>query len=128
MATKFKLIRSIEYIHSTPEGEIDFEKSKELLAEIAQAKKTPADYDIILDFRRSQFNMTTYQIYKFAKELASYKDAFKDKIAVMVLPGLEFDKAEFFEYCSKHRGLKVEVFTNYEDAVEWFFKYPKKQD
>jgi len=121
MATKFKLIRSIEYIHSSSEGEIDFEKSKELLSEIAKAKKPPADYDIILDFRRSQLNMTTYQIYKFAKGLSEIKDAFKDKIAVLVLPGLDFDKAEFLEYCSNQRGLNVEVFTNYENAIEWFY-------
>jgi len=41
---------------------------------------------------------------------------------VLILPGLDFDKAEFFELCSKNRGYNVDVFTNYEDAIQWFYE------
>ena len=59
MAPKIKLIRSVEYLHSSEEGVIDFERTKKILAELAAEKERPADYDIILDFRRTQINLTT---------------------------------------------------------------------
>lgn len=44
MLTKIKLIRAVEYLQISQEGGVDFEKSK--------AKRTPADNDVILDFRK----------------------------------------------------------------------------
>lgn len=122
MTTKIKLIRSIEYLHTSPDGDVDFEKSKEILANLASAKRPPADYDILLDFRRAQWTLSTTDVYYLAAELANHDEAFRDKVAVLVLPGFNFDKSEFFELCSKNRGFNVESFTNYEDAVQWFFE------
>lgn len=28
---------------------------------------------------------------------------------------------KFFELCSKNRGLNIDVFTNYEDVIQWFY-------
>ena len=122
MPTKIKLIKAVEYLHISPDGEIDFEKSKQLLIEIAKSKKFPADYDLILDFRHVQFRLTTADIYFLAAELLKHRDAFKNKIAVLFLPGANIEKAEFFELCSQNRGFNVDIFTNYEDAVDWLFE------
>ncbi|HMA76983.1 MAG TPA: hypothetical protein VKO43_06725 [Candidatus Krumholzibacteriaceae bacterium] len=122
MSPKIKLIRSVEYLHSSPEGEIDMEKSKQFLAELAKAKRPPADYDIILDLRRAQVKLSTTDIWYLAAELMKYKNTFRDKLALLVLPGLDFDRAEFFELCSKNRGYNVDVFTNYENAIQWFYE------
>ena len=122
MPPKIKLIRSVEYLNISPEGDIDLEKSKQLLAELAKAKRPPADYDIILDFRRAQVKLSTTDIWYLAAELVKYENTFRDKVAVLILPGLDFDKAEFFELCSKNRGYNVDVFTNYEDAIQWFYE------
>lgn len=121
MPVKIKLIRSIEYLHSTPEGEIDFEKSKEILVELAKAKRPPADFNVLMDFRRAQMKLSTADIYFLAAELANYEHTFLNKIAILVLPGLDFDKSEFFELCSKNRGLNVDTFSNFEDAMQWFY-------
>jgi len=122
MTTKIKLVRSIEYLHTSPTGEVDLERSKQLLVDLAKAKRPPADYDIILDFRRSQLKLSTTDIWYLAADLVNHDHTFKDKVAVLILPGLDFDKAKFFELCSKNRGLNVEVFTNYEDAVQWLYE------
>lgn len=122
MTTKIKLIRSVEYLHTSPKGEINFQKSKKMLAELAMAKRPPADFDILLDFRRAQLNLSTADIYYLAAELANHNHTYRDKVAILVLPGLDFDNSEFFELCAQNRGFNVETFTNYEDAVQWFLE------
>ena len=121
MATKIKLIRSVEYLHTSVDGQIDFKKSVQVLATLAKAKRPPADYDVILDMRRSQVKLLTTDIWYLAKVLTKHDNMYRDKIAILILPGMDFKKAEFFELCSKNRGLKVDIFTNYEDVIQWFF-------
>lgn len=123
MTKKIKLIRSVEYLHTSPEGKIDFQQSKKILADLAKAKRPPADFDILLDFRRAQWVLSTADIYYLAAELDKHDHTYRDKVAILVLPGLDFDNSEFFELCAQNRGFNVETFTNYEEAVQWFFEY-----
>ena len=122
MTAPIRLIRSVEYLYTSPEGDIDFEKSKQVLADLALAKRLPADYDIILDFRRTQCKLSTTNTWFTAAELATHDDAFRNKVAVSVLPGANFDNAEFIELCSKNRGFNVDVFTNHEDVIQWVYQ------
>lgn len=120
MPSKIKLIRSVEYLYAFSEGDVDLERSKEFSAELAKAKHPSADFDVILDFRHAQIMLSATEIWFLAAELAKNKNRFRDKVAVLTTPGLDFNKAEFFELCSKNRGYNVDVFTKYEDAVQWF--------
>ncbi|MEZ4484785.1 MAG: hypothetical protein R2864_09350 [Syntrophotaleaceae bacterium] len=61
-------------------------------------------------------------IYELAKTLSELHDLKTSKIAVLVLPGTDFDMIQFLETCSVNRGMQVDTFTNFEDAVHWFFK------
>lgn len=122
MAAKLKIIRARDFMQSTQEGEVDFERSKKILVEVARAKRPPADFDVLIDLRRAQWRLSTTDIYCLAEELSSHGDAFRSKLAILVLPGDTFDQAEFFELCAKNRGFPVDTFTNYEDAILWFFQ------
>lgn len=121
MATKIKIIRSVDYLSISDDGAIDFEESKEKLLEIAGAKRPPADYEILLDFRRTQWILSTDEIYTIVQVLLDDPDSFRDKIALLVLPGVNFDRAYFTELCSKNERITVQTFTNYEDAIHWFY-------
>lgn len=122
MTAKVKIIRSVEYLQVAEDGEIDLKKSKKILADIAQSKQPHADYDILLDFRRAYWILSTIDIYNLVKELFNYDNVFRDKLAMLVLPGKNFDKSEFFKLCGNNRGLNIEIFSNYEDAVQWFYE------
>jgi len=41
------------------------------------------------------------------------------KVLLLVLPGVNFDRASFFETCSHNRGFTVNAFTDYEKAMRW---------
>lgn len=121
MATKIKIIRSVDYLSISDNGTIEFEESKKNLAALAEPKRPPADYEMLLDFRRTQWILTTDEIYSLVKSLINAPDSFRDKIALLLLPGVNFDKAYFQELCLEDKGIDVRTFTNYEDAIQWFY-------
>ncbi len=58
MPTDIRIIHAQDFIRATPEGQLDFEKSKELLVEVASASVHLVDYAIILDTRNAQSEMS----------------------------------------------------------------------
>lgn len=60
-------------------------------------------------------------VYELTTELHKYSDLYRDKIGVLVLPGTDPDVTELLQVFSQARGLHIRVFTNFEDAIQWFF-------
>lgn len=121
MPTKIKIIRSVDYLSVADDGTIDFEESRRTLHQIAEPKRPPADYEILLDFRRTQWILTTSEIHHLVQAVSDVPDSFRDKIAILVLPGVNFDTELFSELCAKNKGVTVGTFSNYEDAIHWFY-------
>ena len=121
MATKIKIIRSVDYLSVRDNGTIDFDESEDRLSGIVEPKLPPADYEVLLDFRRTQWVLSTDEIYSLVKVIMNMPDSFRDKIALLLLPGVNFDSAYFKELCTKNKGIEVRTFTNYEDAIQWFY-------
>ncbi len=118
MPTDIRIVHAHEFIMATPEGRLDFEKSKKQLHEVALASAALADYEIILDTRKAQSVMSAIDLWHLAAELSRLGESFSRKTAVLC-PFEEFDKAEFFALCSKNRGFRIQAFTSFEDAFEW---------
>jgi hypothetical protein len=118
MATNIRIIRAHDFIRATPEGQLDLEKSKKLLMEIATASAPLVDYEIIVDTRKAQVEMSVGALWHLAAELSNLRKVFSRKTAVLC-PLERFDEAEFFALCAQNRGLQVMAFTSFEDAIEW---------
>ena len=121
MATLLKIIRSVDYLDISDDGVINFEDSKKKLAMIASTSNTPVNYEILLDFRRTQWILSTDEIYYFVKVFLDDPDSFRDKVALLLLPGVSFDSEYFKELCAQDNGIPIRTFTNYEDAIQWFY-------
>jgi hypothetical protein len=121
MATLLKIIRSVDYLDISDDGTINFEESRKKLSEMASANITPVDYEILLDFRRTQWILSTDEIYYLVKVFLDDPDTFRDKIALLLLPGVNFDRAYFSELCAHDKVNTIRTFTNYEDAIQWFY-------
>ena len=121
MATKIKIIRSIDYLDVSDDGVINFGNSRKILAEIASTENTPPDYDILLDFRRTQWILSTDEIYYFVEVFLDDPDTFQDKVGLLLLPGVNFNSEHFKELCAQKPGMAIRTFTNYEDAIQWFY-------
>jgi hypothetical protein len=118
MVTDIRIIHAHDFIRATPEGKLDFEKSRKLLTEIASASGPLVDYNVILDTRKAHTEMSVAELWHLAAEISNVRKVFTRKTAVLC-PIKEFDHAAFFALCAKNRGLKIQAFTPYEDAMEW---------
>ena len=121
MAIFLKIIRSVDYLDISDEGSINFEASRSKLTGIAGPVHTPVDYDILLDFRRTQWILSTDEIYYLVSVFLDDLDTFRDKIALLLLPGVNFDSEYFKELCANDKVTAIRTFTNYEDAIQWFY-------
>jgi len=122
MATKIKIITARDFIEITTDGIINIATSRQLLADIASAEHDQTDYELLVDFRDTQSHLSIIDVYQLASELYQYGDAFLRKVALVVTPGLNFDRASFFETCSHNRGFTVNAYTDYEQAIRWILK------
>lgn len=121
VATNIKIIRSIDYLYINDDGSINFERSKKRLSEIASEKCPTINYEILLDFRRTQWILSTEEIYSFVHVFTENQDSFGNKIALLLLPGVNFDKELFHGLCTEAETEIIHTFTNYEDAIHWFY-------
>ena len=119
MATKIKIVTTGDFLEVTPDGIINITTSRQLLVDIAKAEHHPVDYDLLIDFRDTQWEMSTTDVYQLASELCQHGDTFRRKVAVLVLPGVSFDPAAFLETCAHNRGFLVDAFTDFETAIRW---------
>lgn len=119
MATNIKIITAKDFVEITANGIIDITTSRQLLADIAKTEYHHADYDLLVDFRDTQSRLSITDVYQLAAELCRHGGTFYRKVALVVIPGVSFDRASFFETCSHNRGFSVNAYTEYEKAIRW---------
>ncbi len=76
MSSYLRIIHAHDFITATPDGQLDLEKSKEVLLEIVSASVSMGDYEIILDTRKAQIEMSTSDLWYLAIELSKFRKAF----------------------------------------------------
>ncbi len=119
MRTHCRIIRGGDFIKAKPTGEIDLERSKKLLGEIAEIAGSPAEYEILLDVRDARSKLTHTELYEFVAELGRRRSAFRNKIAVLCRQDEQLNRVRFMQLCATNRGFEVDAFTDYEQAMEW---------
>jgi len=118
MPTDIRIINGLDFIRVTAEGILDFETSKNALIEIASVAANLVDYEILLDTRKADVQMSVTNLWYLAAELSNLRKAFSRKTAVLC-PVERFDDAAFFALCSQNQGFRIEAFNSFEDAVNW---------
>lgn len=111
----------MDYLDVSDEGVINLEESKRKLSEIAYSENNPVDYEILLDFRRTQWILSNDEIYYLTEVFLDNPETYRNKVAILLLPGVNFDSEHFKELCSQKNGVLIRTFTNYEDAIQWFY-------
>ncbi len=119
MPTKIKIIKAKEFLEVTSDGIINITTSRQLLLDIAKAENNPVDYELFVDFRDTQNQLSIADLYELAAELYKHGNTFRKKVALLVLPGINFNSAQFFETCAQNRGFDINAFTDYEKAIRW---------
>jgi hypothetical protein len=126
MATNFKVISASDFLEVTTDGIVNITTSRQLLTDIAMAQPAQPDYEMVVDFRGTESQLSIIDVYHLAAELCQHGNTFRRKIALIVTPGLNFDRASFFETCSFNRGFLIRAYTDYEAAIRWILKAKKQ--
>jgi hypothetical protein len=121
MPANIRIVHAHDFVKANLEGKLDLEESKKLLLEVALAAAPLIDYDIILDTRNTESEMSMTDLWYLAAEVSNnFSKAFSKSLKTAVLCPVErFDFAGFFALCAQNRGLQVNAFTSFTDAYEW---------
>ncbi len=122
MATTIKIITARDFLEVTTDGIVTMATSRQLISDIANAEHNLADYELLVDFRDTQSQLSVMNVYELAAELCKHGTAFRRKVALVVTPGFNSDQANFFETCSHNRGFSVNAYTDYESALRWILE------
>ena len=118
MPTNVRIIHAHDFVRATVKGELDLKEAMELLIQVATTSAPLVDYELLLDIRKAQARMSITELWFLAAELNKLNKGASRKIAVLC-PLKEFDHAGFFALCAQNRGMQVQAFTSFEDAIEW---------
>ena len=123
MTVEYKIIRAKDFIRARPAGELDLEQSKKILKKIAAIAEPPADYEILLDVRDVNLSpatmLTDADLYELIGVLVEHRQSFRNKICILTRPDSQLGRAEFAELCARNRGFFMDVFADFETAIEW---------
>ena len=121
MATNIRIIHAHEFIKATTEGQVNLDKARELLIEIASTSGPSVNYDVFLDVRKTQPKLSIADLWYLAAELNNFCKGLLRKTAILC-PLEQFDYAGFFALCAQNRGFHISAFTAFEDAIEWLIE------
>ena len=122
MLSGTKIYKVKDFIRKTETGDIDLERSKKIVRELATVSGLRSNHNILIDLRETTVSpaASIEDLMKVALEFGSYVSNFKNKIA-NIIPGDQerMEIASHFKSCMVFQGFEYEIFTDYESAIEW---------
>jgi hypothetical protein len=130
MSNGYKVYHINDFIRKTPKGELDIDKSMEIVMELAATAGYHDDHNLLVDLRQAEPLNNFVDILTVAAEFAKYEGVFKNKIAI-VIPNTpdRLERAKFFMEALAEATFEIKYFTVYEEAIDWFStikKYPEE--
>ena len=122
MGCSIKLYKINDFIRKNESGELDLEKSRKIVRELADAASSNPESNILVDLRDTTLKgVSMGEILQIAIELALYKSVFKNKMATIIPDTPDrLVTAEQFKISLQYKGFEYNFFTSLDDAIEWF--------
>jgi hypothetical protein len=118
MARNIKVIHARDFVCAKPDGQLNLEESEKLLRDIVGLAEPLEDFDILVDTRESASTLSATDLWYLADRLANYPKTFTGKTAILC-PSERFDHASFFALSAGKKGIDMQAFTSYEEAMNW---------
>jgi len=119
--TDIKVYSIKDFVRKNVSGELDLDKSMALARQFASLASLRADHNILIDMRDTTVsNSCITDVMKITLEIANHLPDFKNKIANVIPNHAErLSIAKSFHSCMVLKGFSYEVFTDFEEAIEW---------
>jgi hypothetical protein len=118
MARKIRIVSARDFVSATPDGVLNLEESEQLLRDVVGASEPLDEFDILVDTREAASMLSATDLWFLADRLVKYPKTFAGRTAILC-PTERFDHASFFALCAENKGIAMQAFTSYEDAMKW---------
>lgn len=118
MTVAHKIITAKDFIETTASGELDLKASRKIIARLAQALQSAGDVNILIDVRAAFSDISQAEIEQVVGEMLQQLAGFRNKIAI-VHANRRPEDAERAKQALRAAGLELEMFTDYQKAIEW---------
>lgn len=122
MKANIKFVKTKDFLKTTATGELNLAESMNVLHRIAEFNREDNSHDMLIDVRETTSVLTLSDIYELVTEVGKHRQYFRKKIAILLGPQHDIDKARFLQMTAENRGYRVDVFTDFEDAVKWLME------
>jgi len=121
MVSETKIYNIKEFIRHNESGELDKAKSLKIIHKLIATASHHRHHNIMIDMRETVLKWSDLQtILELATEIGRYKNTLTNKIASVVPDTPErMHTAGFLHGCLDLSGIQYQVFTDFEEAVEW---------
>ena len=122
MSLGIKIYHVQDFIRKNEVGNIDTERSLEIIREICTAANFHADSNILIDLRLTTLESIASfdEMTNLTHEFIRLAPTFKNKAAVIIPNEPERIKsAGKLEFCMRINKVRYSFFTDYEKAIDW---------
>jgi hypothetical protein len=122
MPSGVKVYQIKDFIRMSESGEIDLDKSIQMVRELAAVTAFNSDHNILLDLRKTKVSFASMEeAMKITLEFVQCMPPdFGNKIAnVIPNDANRTSLAKKFELCMSIKKINYKFFTEFEDAIEW---------
>jgi hypothetical protein len=120
MDVQLRVIRSTDFLTSSHAGELDLERSKQILMALAAANKPPNDRDVLVDLRAAcgdRIEMS--KVIELVKVMIENLASFQNKLALLIPKEHPGERSRLMKQQANARGFNMDVFDDYEEAMTW---------
>jgi len=122
MAPEIKVYRIKDFLRMTEEGEIDLDKSIEMVRKLAAIATFNVEHNILIDLRKTKVSFAGMEeVMKITMEFIECMPPFFPNKIANVIPNEENREslAKKFELCMNIKNINYKFFTDFEQAIEW---------
>jgi hypothetical protein len=121
MSSGIKIYKIKDFIRKSESGEIDLDKSIQLVRELSAAAAFHTDNNILIDLRKTTVSVAGMdEVMKITMEFVQCLPSFKNKIANVIPNDTDRSSlAKKFEACMNIKKIQYRFFTEFEQAIEW---------
>jgi hypothetical protein len=118
MARHVRIVNARDFVSAKPDGVLNLEESEQLLRDVVGVSDGLDEFDILVDTREAASLLSATDLWFLADRLGKHPKTFAGRTAILC-PSERFDHASFFALCAENKGIDMQAFTSYEDAMKW---------
>jgi hypothetical protein len=122
MASEIKIYKIKDFVRLSESGEIDLDRSINMVRKLAAVTTFNLDHNILIDLRKTKVAFASMEeAMKITMEfIQCMPPAFTNKIAnVIPNDANRASLAKKFELCMNIKNINYKFFTDFEQAIEW---------